>query len=390
MKQNELDLIQQYLDGTIAEADFDRLQELLRHSAECRKALRDLATVDAKLMEMAAADPAMMPLLHYPLTQPAEAPVEQRWTNWIRWWTMAPLAAGLLLGALCSSALWAHVTKRNTISQVSGPVPVRAAVIGALTNTGLWDTISKRFEKATGRKVFVSYAGDRELCEETFRRGHADFLAVHGGDDAAKLISDGVGLNQHSWAFTEMVIAGPTADPAGIRGMASGAEALAKIASTHSPFFEFKGSGSTEVAQALWKTAGVGEPTGDWVLKDEADDKKAAMRFAEQHGAYLILGGLPIHSRKLRGGKMAILVQGDPAMRRNYVSVECNTQRFPEANAEGARALSQFLVSPEIQKLLNDFGAEDYGRAPFFPPVQPPGPGKLSLNGWVGKRIGPG
>ncbi|HEY2341960.1 MAG TPA: hypothetical protein VGH90_02970, partial [Chthoniobacteraceae bacterium] len=73
MKQDELDLIHQYLDGTISKPGFDRLQDLLRKSAEFRKALRDLAAVDAKLTEMAAADPAALPLLQYPLTQPAEA-----------------------------------------------------------------------------------------------------------------------------------------------------------------------------------------------------------------------------------------------------------------------------------------------------------------------------
>jgi tungstate transport system substrate-binding protein len=390
MKQDELDLLHRYLDGTISDAEFNRLQSLLRESGESRKMLRDLATVDAKLSELAAANPATLPLLQYPLTARVETRAETKTPSWFGWWTLGPVAAGLALGVMCAAVLWAHAAKRTPAAQRAEPPPVRAVVIGALTNTGLWETISKRFEKISGRKVFVSYAGDRELCEEAFRKGRADILAIHAGDDATQLVSDGIGVNLRAWAYTEMVIAGPSSDPAGIRGLGSGAEALGKIAATQSPYFEFKGSGSMEIAQSLWKSAGIPEPAGAWVLKDEGDDKKASMHFAEEHGAYLILGGLPIHSRKLHGGKMSVLVRGDPAMRRTYISLECNQQLFPATNSDGAHALAEFLVSPEIQKVLSDFGAEDYGRAPFFPPVQPPGPGKLSLNGESGRRNGPG
>jgi tungstate transport system substrate-binding protein len=39
-------------------------------------------------------------------------------------------------------------------------------------------------------------------------------------------------------------------------------------------------------------------------------------------------------------GKMEVLVQGDPEMRRPYVVIEANAKKFPQANAAGARALA--------------------------------------------------
>jgi len=60
MTQTELDLIHRYLNGTIDEAHYVRLQAVLRDNPEARRLLRALSTVDAKLQDLAAANPATM------------------------------------------------------------------------------------------------------------------------------------------------------------------------------------------------------------------------------------------------------------------------------------------------------------------------------------------
>jgi len=364
MNQDNIDLLQQYLDDVISPEDFDRLQSLLRSSAEARRLLRDLATVDSKLTDLAAANPTALHLFQCPAPQPAGQRTTLLWPY--------PLAAALVLIAFLAAIAWRYSPREPHSLAKTAAAPVRAAVIGALTNMSLWDTISERFERATGHKVYVTYTGDHGLCEDAFRKGRADLLVIHAGDEATKLVDDGFGVSPRPWAYTEMVIAGPKADPAGIRGFKNGADALKRIAATESPYFSFQGTGSQEVAGHLWKAAGLENPAGPWVLKDENQDKKAAMRFAQDHGAYVIIGRLPVHSRKLPEEKMSILVKDDPAMRRTFIAMEANAQRFPNTNSDGARALAEFLISPEIQKLLSEFGVNESDGAPYFPPVQPP------------------
>ena len=60
MEDRGFRLLERYLDGTIDEQDLSRLEELLRTSPEVRAQLRTLATVDAKLHEMAAAVPDLL------------------------------------------------------------------------------------------------------------------------------------------------------------------------------------------------------------------------------------------------------------------------------------------------------------------------------------------
>jgi anti-sigma factor RsiW len=73
MKQDELDLLHGYLDGTIPDADFGKLQAVLRESAEARQTLRGLATVDAKLQDLGALSKRAKELLVMPHSAPARS-----------------------------------------------------------------------------------------------------------------------------------------------------------------------------------------------------------------------------------------------------------------------------------------------------------------------------
>ena len=60
-------------------------------------------------------------------------------------------------------------------------------------------------------------------------------------------------------------------------------------------------------------------------------------------------------------------------MRRPYIVMEANPARSPGANYRGARALSDFPLSTEIQTFMKGFRAEEFGGIPLFYPVWPVG-----------------
>ncbi len=72
-------------------------------------------------------------------------------------------------------------------------------------------------------------------------------------------------------------------------------------------------------------------------------------------------------------GKMEVLVQGDPEMRRPYVVLEANAKKFPQANTAGARALGDWLAGEKGQAFLLDYGRKAPGSIPLFHPVTLPG-----------------
>jgi tungstate transport system substrate-binding protein len=269
------------------------------------------------------------------------------------------------LAALC--LLLAISCGRNAGAPADAHV-VRCAVIGGMTMTGLWPEITKRFEAETGYRTELVVTGPRPILDKAMRAGRVDFLTMHSGDITTDLVADGYGVNMRPWTRNELCIVGPPADPAHIRGMTNGAAALRRIAEAHSHFVDFEGIGSRELVHTLWENAGL-EPRGDWVLKDDTVNKWNILQFARSNNAYVVVGVIPAQTGKMLASGMEILVKGDPVMRRPFIVMETNPAKFPNANHAGAKALSDFLVSPEIQSFLLQFGSQTNGPGPLFFPV---------------------
>ena len=249
---------------------------------------------------------------------------------------------------------------------------VRCAVIGGMTMTGLWPEISKMFEAQTGYDVEVVVTGERPLLDKSIRAGKVDLLTMHSGDITTDIVADGIGVNMQPWTRNELVIVGPTNDPAGIRGMTNGAEAFKKIAAVQANWVDFEGIGSREMTHTLWRLAGV-EPKGDWVIKDETVSKWNVLQFCRSNHAYVVVGYIPALTGKMANIGMEILVKDDPMMRRPYITMEANPKKFPDANFAGACALEDFLLSPKVQNFLLTFGRDGTGNHPLFFPVAGPG-----------------
>lgn len=250
------------------------------------------------------------------------------------------------------------------------PRLIRCAVIGGMTMTGLWPELTKMFEAETGYQAEVIATGPRPELDKAMRAGQVDLLTMHSGDITTDLVADGFGVNMRPWTRNELCIVGPPDDPAQVRGMTNGAAALRKIFGTKSHFVDFQGIGSRELTHNLWRLAGL-EPKGDWVLKDDALTKWNILQFARSNHAYVIVGYIPAALNKMNADGMEVLVHSDPVMRRPYIVMETNPAKVATANAAGARALSDFLLSAKVQNFLLEFGRSTNAESrPLFFPIE--------------------
>lgn len=264
--------------------------------------------------------------------------------------------------ALVLSILSSHAEERR---------PIRVAVIGGMTMSGMWQELVTKFEADTGWKTELVATGPKDVISIPFKRGEVDLLTMHSSDQTTDLVTDGFGTNLRPWARNEHTIVGPATDPAGIRGMKDGAEALKKIAAARAPFVDFYGPGSRELTHKLWQRAGL-KPEGEWVLKDESESPQQIVAFAEKKHAYVVVGRIPVIDGKMPIGNMQVLVQGDPQMRRPYVVVEVNAKKFPQANSTGARVLADWLTGEKGQAFIVESGKRQPGGIPLFHPATPP------------------
>ena len=246
---------------------------------------------------------------------------------------------------------------------------VRVAIIGGMMHTGLWAAITDKFEAKTGYKIEVVAAGTRTLLAPALREGKVDLLTMHSGDITTDLVADGYAKRMRPWTHNELVIVGPKADPAGIRGMTNAVAALRQIAAKQAPFVDFQGVGSREMVSRLWHEANV-RLQGPWVIKDESLYGEEVVEFAYEHHAYVIVGRIPVMTGKMPADGMEIMVRDDPFMRRPYIVMEANPAKFPNANVRGAEALSDFLFSKEVQDGILPFKSAATGNIPLFFPIE--------------------
>lgn len=239
--------------------------------------------------------------------------------------------------------------------------PVRVTVVGGLVLSGVWPRLLPRAEKATGLKIETVAAAPKEGIVPLFRRGDADLMLIHGSDDTHALLAAGLAAPLRAWAANEHVIVGPAEDPAGIAGSPDGAAAFRRLVETDAGLMGFRDPGSFSVSHALFRAAGL-RPGPRQQLFDDGETPQQVLAAARRLGAYAVVGHIPVKFGRMPAEGMAVLVRGDPAMRRVYVVVEPGPRHPADARQRArAKRLADYLVSPRGQADLRDADREAGG-----------------------------
>ena len=90
------------------------------------------------------------------------------------------------------------------------------------------------------------------------------------------------------------------------------------------------------------------------------------MEVASQRQAYALTdrGTYLVFEKRLG---LKILVENDPGLYNIYHVMPVDPKKFPRVNAKAGQAFADFLLSPEGQKAIGEFGKEQYGRSLFIP-----------------------
>jgi len=245
------------------------------------------------------------------------------------------------------------------------PATVRVAVIGGIVETGFWEALSERFEESTGHKVEVVASGTKSQIAEVFREGKADLITMHASDTIINLVADGYASNPQPWLKNDLLIVGPEADPAGVRGMNDAPAAMKKIVDSRSPFVVHSSLGAQEVLRDVLDAADVSlSPDTTTVMLSQ--QSRQVLRTAAAKSAYTLVGRIPFRSGKLPNSGLVPMVQGDPRLRRPYVVTVADRRRLPEARVEAAARLAEFLRSQKTQGWIADYGRGQLDDQPLF------------------------
>jgi tungstate transport system substrate-binding protein len=241
---------------------------------------------------------------------------------------------------------------------------ITLATTTSTQDSGLLDVLVPLFQKQSGVQVKVVAVGTGQALQ-LGRRGDADVLLVHDPDAEAKFMADGYGADRKGVMYNDFVLVGPAADPAGVKGQKQIAQAFRRVAEKQAPFVS-RGdeSGTHQKERAIWKEAR-GEPKGDWYLRAGAGMGQV-LRIADEKKAYTLSDrGTYLAQRK--GLDLLILSEGDPLLRNPYSVITVNPQMHAHVRKGAARKFVEFLMSPEVQKTIGEFGKDRHGQPLFFP-----------------------
>ncbi|HEX7837458.1 MAG TPA: substrate-binding domain-containing protein [Kofleriaceae bacterium] len=239
---------------------------------------------------------------------------------------------------------------------------VKVAVIGGMIETGFWQALAERYQAARGNRVEVVAAGPKPQVVDAFRKGGIELITVHACDAMINLVADGVARDPQPWARNDLVIVGPAADPARIRGEHDAVAAIARIVAARAPLLVHASLGADSVLHDLQEAGHIVLDPGATVMFGE-DNQHRVIERAAQLSAYTMIGRIPWVTGKLKAAGVELMVQGDPRLRRPYL-VEVSAAASP-----AALDLAAYLRSPETQQWIATFGRGKYDDQPLFFPV---------------------
>jgi tungstate transport system substrate-binding protein len=230
-------------------------------------------------------------------------------------------------------------------------------------DTGLLDVLAPMFEKDTGTQVKVVAVGSGQALE-LGRRGDADVLLTHAPDAEQRFMAEGYGEQRTPVMHNDFVLVGPQADPAGVAGETSIAESFRRIAQEEALFISRGDESGTHTKELqIWHLAEI-QPQGQWYLQAGAS-MAAVLRMASEKAAYT-LSDRGTFAAQRSGLELVVLSQGDPKLRNPYAVIVVSRQKHPHVRHEAARRFAEFLVSPQVQQTISQFGVEEFGEPLFF------------------------
>lgn len=280
---------------------------------------------------------------------------------------------GLILITLLASI--AGCAGKSAYPVATPKVRFKIATTTSLYDTGLWYYLEPIFEEKENVELDIVYAGTGAALNQG-KSGNVDAVIVHDPDQEKPFMDEGWGINKRSFAYNFFMIAGPSTDPAGIKGLEPAA-AFKKIAEggmkdPNSIKFVSRGdnSGTHGAEQRLWAKAGYVyaniEKSGKWYV-EAGQGMGPTLMMANQQNAYVLCDGSTFTSYKGKLALVSLVNKPSEATLNIYDAYAINPEKVKTAQIKIANDFINWLISSDVQKLIGQYGVKEFGGQLFNP-----------------------
>lgn len=236
---------------------------------------------------------------------------------------------------------------------------------GSPFELGLVQALAKPFEKETGYTVRVIKT-PTEPGLELGKNGFTHITMGHAREATAQLISEGFASKHSDLMYNLTVIVGPKDDPAKIEGLKDLTMAHQKIYGAKAKYLaRGDGGGMDLLEKKIWASLQVNYNGQSWYSVSRKFMLDSLID-ADRNGQYHMLDSSTWVMNRSKVPNLKLMVLGP---KNEYEICLINPEKLPNLkyNFENAEKFYHFCLSEKGQKIIADFGKDQYGESIYFP-----------------------
>lgn len=240
------------------------------------------------------------------------------------------------------------------------------ATTTSTADTGLLDYLKPIFLEDTGIDLQWTAVGTGEALAMG-ESGDVDIVLVHAKASEEEFVASGAGVKRFPVMYNDFVVVGPEEEGKYGDDIAACFSAIqdGKLA------FVSRGddSGTDKKEKKIWDTLGI-DPTENPNYIESGQGMGATITMADEKEAYCLTDRgtwLKFKNDADLDIELNIVCEGAKDLLNQYGVIAVNPEKFEGINNEAANVFIEWICSDKIQKLIGQYGVEEYGQALFTP-----------------------
>ena len=233
-------------------------------------------------------------------------------------------------------------------------------------DTGLLDYLKPIFKEDTGWDLEWNAVGTGEALKMG-ENGDVDVVLVHAKASEEEFVANGFGVERFLVMYNDFVVIGPKEPIAKTEDINA---VFTQIINDQLPFLS-RGddSGTDKKEKKIWESLSL-DPASDPNYIESGQGMGATITMADEQKAYCLTDrGTWLKQSKdaTLESELEIICEGDANLLNQYGVIAVSPDKYPELNNEGANDFIEWICSDKIQKLIGEYGIDEYGQALFTP-----------------------
>jgi len=261
--------------------------------------------------------------------------------------TLTLLTAGVLVGTCGQDS--------------TRPSSFALATTTSVTDSGLLAHLQIAFERDTKILIHPIAVGSGKALQMAARK-EVEATITHDPEAERAFVSEGHARLSRPFMWNAFVIVGPRADPAGVRGSQSAAEAFTRIHRAGARFCSRSDQSGTHRRELqIWESAGLDPERNSAYLKT-GQPMGALLRAADDIDGYALTDRATFENLAA-AIHLQVLFEGDPVLR-NVYTISLVRRDTLEAEDRNAQVFAGWLLSARGRRAIEGFQVR--GKQQFF------------------------